>query len=32
MRRRDVLVLIGGATVSWSLDVRAQQNAMPVIG
>ncbi len=32
MRRRDVLVLIGGATVFPSLAARAQQRAIPVIG
>ena len=32
MRRRDVLVLIGGATVFRPLAEAAQQKAMPVIG
>jgi ABC-type uncharacterized transport system substrate-binding protein len=32
MRRRDVLVLIGGATVFRPIGARAQQKAMPVIG
>jgi len=32
MRRRAVLVLIGGATVGWSCLTRAQRPATPVIG
>jgi putative ABC transport system substrate-binding protein len=32
MRRRDLLILMGGAGCAWPVAVRAQQKALPLIG
>jgi hypothetical protein len=32
VRRRELIYLLGGVTVTWPLTTRAQRQALPVIG